>query len=117
MLNQFAVEIPTLPVDQCHSHLIQFSGGMLSRSIGMPSHREAPPSMWDTHGKSGNVFANPAGSSSAPCPQELNPWSSGISEQINSSQAGKSENQTKVFMRWKNREFKVYESMNFREED
>ena len=23
MLNQFAVEIPTLPVDQCHSHLIQ----------------------------------------------------------------------------------------------
>ena len=24
MLNQFAVEIPTLPVDQCHSHLIEF---------------------------------------------------------------------------------------------
>ena len=24
ILNQFAVEIPTLPVDQCHSHLIQF---------------------------------------------------------------------------------------------
>ena len=24
MLNQFAVEIPTLPFDQCHSHLIQF---------------------------------------------------------------------------------------------
>ena len=24
MLNQFAVEIPTLPVDQCHSHLIQY---------------------------------------------------------------------------------------------
>ena len=24
MLNQFAVEIPTLPVDQCHSHLILF---------------------------------------------------------------------------------------------
>ena len=23
MLNQFAVEIPTFPVDQCHSHLIQ----------------------------------------------------------------------------------------------
>ena len=23
MLNEFAVEIPTLPVDQCHSHLIQ----------------------------------------------------------------------------------------------
>ena len=24
--------------------------GMLSRSIGMPSHREGPPSIWDTHG-------------------------------------------------------------------
>ena len=24
MLNQFAVETPTLPVDQCHSHLIRY---------------------------------------------------------------------------------------------
>ena len=24
MLNQFVVEIPTLPVDQCHSHLIRY---------------------------------------------------------------------------------------------
>ena len=31
-------------------------GGMLSRSIGMPSRREGPPSFWDTHGISGNVF-------------------------------------------------------------
>ena len=31
-------------------------GGMLSRSIGMPSRREGPPSIWDTHGFSGNVF-------------------------------------------------------------
>ena len=30
--------------------------GMLSRSIGMPSRREGPPSIWDTHGISGNVF-------------------------------------------------------------
>ena len=52
MLNQFAVEIPTLPVDKCH----QILGGMLSRSIGMPSRREGPPSIWDTHGISGNVF-------------------------------------------------------------
>ena len=96
MLNQYAVDIPTLPVNLCLSHLIQFPGGMLSRSIGMPSRREGPPSIWDTHGKSGNVFANPAASSSAPYPQELNPWSSHISEQIHSSQAGKSENQTPV---------------------
>ena len=27
-------------------------GGMLSRSLGMPSRREGPPSIWDTHGKS-----------------------------------------------------------------
>ena len=41
-------------------------GGMLSRSIGMPSRREGPPSIWDTHGISGNVFANPTASSSSP---------------------------------------------------
>ena len=44
-------------------------------------------------GISGNVFANPAASSSAPYPQELNPWSSHISELIHLSRAGKSENQ------------------------
>ena len=41
-------------------------GGTLSRSIGMPSRREGPPSIWDTHGTWGNVFANPVASSSAP---------------------------------------------------
>ena len=49
---------------------------MVSRSIGIPSRREGPPSIWDTHGISGNVFASPVESSSAPYPQELNPWSS-----------------------------------------
>ena len=71
-------------------------GGMLSRSIGMPRRKEGPPSTWDTHGRSGNVFANPATSSSAPYPQELNPWSSQKSEPIHSSPAGKNENQTPV---------------------
>ena len=33
-----------------------FPGGMLSRSFGKPSRREGPPSIWDTHGMSGNVF-------------------------------------------------------------
>ena len=55
-------------------------GGMLSFSIGMPSRREGPPSIWDTHGISGNVFANPVASSSTPYPQELNPWSSRTEE-------------------------------------
>ena len=41
-------------------------GGMQSRSIGMPSRRGGPPSVWDTHGTSRNVFANPIASSSAP---------------------------------------------------
>ena len=31
-------------------------GGMLSRTLGMPSRKNGPPSIWDTHGKSGNVF-------------------------------------------------------------
>ena len=47
--------------------------GMLSHSFGVPSRREGPPSIWDTHGISGNVFVNPD-ASSAPCPQELNQW-------------------------------------------
>ena len=72
------------------------TGGMLSRSIGMPSRREGPPSIWDTHGKSGNVFADPVASSSAPYLQELNPWSSGRAEPIHSSTAEKNENQTPV---------------------
>ena len=53
-------------------------GGMLSRSIGMPSRKDGP----HTHGISGNVFANPTASSSAPSPQELNPWSSNVSGPI-----------------------------------
>ena len=82
MLNQFR---------SGHSHVarrpVSFSphpvpGGMLSRSFGMPSRKNGPPSIWDTHGISGSVSANPAASSSAPYPQELNPWSSHISEPI-----------------------------------
>ena len=89
MLNQCAVDIPTLPVQPVSFRPHPVLGGMLSR-------REGPPSIWDTHGKSGNVFANPAASSSAHSPQELNPWISHISEHIQSSPAGKSENQTPV---------------------
>ena len=69
---------------------------MLSRSVGMPSRREGPPSIWDTHGISGNVFANPVAYSSAPYPQELNPWCSGKEEPLHSSTVEKSERQTQV---------------------
>ena len=66
-------------------------GGMLSRSFGVPSRREEPPSIWDTHGISGNVFANPDASSSAPYPQELHQWNSSIEEPLHSSTVEKSE--------------------------
>ena len=94
MLNQYAVDNPTLPVNQCFSHLIQIPGGMLSRSLGMPSRNNGPPSIWDTHGTSGNVFANPTASSSAPYPQESNPWISDVSE--HTSPHSMSESQTPV---------------------
>ena len=37
-------------------------GGMQSRSTGMPSPKDGPPSIWVTHGISENVFANPVAS-------------------------------------------------------
>ena len=69
-------------------------GGMLSRSMGMPSRNNGPPSIWDTHGISGNVFANPTASSSEPYPQESNPWISDASE--HTSPHVMSESQTPV---------------------
>ena len=91
MLNQFAVETPTLPVDQCLSQFHPIPEGMLRHSFVSPSRREGPPSIWDTHGTSGNVFANPDASSSAPYPQELNQWNSSIEEPLHSSAVEKSE--------------------------
>ena len=67
--------------------------GLLSRSKGMPSRKEGPPSIWDTPGISGNVFANPVASTSAPYPQELNPWSSRTEKPLHSSTVEKSERQ------------------------
>ena len=37
--------------------------GMLRQAFISPCRREGPPSIWDTHGISGNVFANPHASS------------------------------------------------------
>ena len=67
--------------------------GMLRRSFGVRSRREGPLSIWDTHGVSGNVFANPDASSSAPYPQELSQWSSSIEEPLHSSTVERSERQ------------------------
>ena len=63
---------------------------MLRHSIVSPSRREGPPSIWDTHGISGNVFADPLASSSAPHPQELQQWNSS-EEPLHSSTVEKSE--------------------------
>ena len=65
--------------------------GMLRHSVATPSRREGPPSIWDTHGISGNVFANPHASSSAPYPQELNQWGTTIEEPLHTSTVEKSE--------------------------
>ena len=57
-------------------------GGMLSRSVGMPSRNDKPPEIWDTHGISGNVFVNPPASSSSPYPGGFNPWIPNVTEHI-----------------------------------
>ena len=96
MLNQYAVDIPTLPVNLCFSHL--------SRSWwnAKPFYSNAEPQRWAAKHLGHNMefretfFAIPDGSSSAPYPQELNPWSSHMSEPINSSVAEKNENRTPV---------------------
>ena len=67
--------------------------GMLRDSFVTPSRREGPPSIWDTHGISGNVFANPDAASSAPYPQELHQWNSSLEEPLHSSTVEKSERQ------------------------
>ena len=65
---------------------------LLRPSFVSPRRTDGPPSIWDTHGFSGNVFANPHASSSAPYPQELNStWKKTMEEPIHMSTAEKSE--------------------------
>ena len=77
------VSFPTHPIPE----------GMLSPSFVSPRRKEGPPSIWDTHGISGNVFANPDASSSAPYPQELHQWNSSVEKPLHSSTVEKSERQ------------------------
>ena len=69
-----------VPSQPAFFHYFRDPGGMLSRSLGMPSRSDGPPSMWDTHGISGQFFANPTAPSSALYPQESNPSVSNVSE-------------------------------------
>ena len=92
MLNQFVGTFTRYQSTCVCSHLIQF--GILCRSIGMPRRKDGPPSIWNTHDLSVNVFANPIASSTAPYPQEMNPWSSRTEEPLYSPTVEKSERRT-----------------------
>ena len=85
MLNQYAVDNPTLPVNQRFSH----PGGMLSCSLGMPSRNDRPlATRMENREK---FFANPTASSSAPYPQESNAWISNVSEHTSPHVMGESQ--------------------------
>ena len=60
-------------------------------SFGTPRLKERPPSIWDTQGISGSVFAHLRASSSAPYPQELNQWISSVEEPLNLTTVDKDE--------------------------
>ena len=100
MLNQYAVGQSHVTSQPAFFPPFQNPGGMPSRSLGMPSRKNGPPSIWDTHGISGNVFANPTASSSAPYPQELHQWNSSIEEPLHSStgEKGKARTQSRSEM-------------------
>ena len=69
-----------------------FPEGMLRPTFVSPRRIEGPPCIWDTPGITGNVFANPHASSSAPYPQGSNStWRKTIEEPIHMSTAEKSE--------------------------
>ena len=85
------MEIHTLPVNQEYSLNILPFEGLLRPSFISQRHTDGPPNIWDTSGISGNVFAHPQASSSAPYPQELNStWKRTIEEPIHMSTAEKS---------------------------
>ena len=66
--------------------------GLLKPSFISQRRTDGPPNIRDTSGISGNVFAHPQASSSAPYPQELNStWRKTIEEPIHMSTAEKSE--------------------------
>ena len=65
--------------------------GLLRPSFVSPRRKEGLPDIWDTPGISGTFFVNPQASSTAPYPQELNPWRKIIEEPLHMSTAEKSE--------------------------
>ena len=71
--------------------------GLLRPSFVSPRRTDGPPKIWDTSGTSGNVFAQPQASSSAPDPQELNsPWKKTIEEPLHMSTAERVRDQNEI---------------------
>ena len=89
MLNRCAVEIHTLPVNQEYSLNILLLKKLLRPSFVSLRHTDGPPNIWDTSDISRTVFAHPQASSSAPHPQELNPWGTTIEEPLHMCTAEK----------------------------
>ena len=70
--------------------------GLLKPAFISQRQTEEPPNIRDTSGKSGNVFAHPQASSSAPYPQELNStWRRTIEEPIHMFAAEKWKTRTR----------------------
>ena len=65
--------------------------GLLRHSFVLPRRKEGPPSIWDTHGVSGNVFADPHALPPAPHPQEPNQRNPSIEDPLHPSTVEKSE--------------------------
>ena len=67
--------------------------GMLRPSFVSPRRREGPPSIWNTHGISGNVCKSSCVFFST-LSTGMNPWSSRTEEPLHSSKVEESERQT-----------------------
>ena len=70
--------------------------GLLRPSFISQRHTDGAPNIGDTSGKLGNVFAHPQPSSSAPYPQELNPWGTILRNRFTCLQRRKVEDQNEI---------------------
>ena len=93
MLNKFAVEIPTLPVDQCHSFLIQFQKECQAVLLECRAAEKVRQAFGTHMVYRETFFVNLDVSSSAPYPQELHQWNSSIEEPLHSSTVERIERQ------------------------
>ena len=79
MLNQYSVDNPTSPVIQCFPTCPRSWYNTKPSSGNVEPQRRAAK-YWGHAWYIGKRFANPMASSSAPIPQESNPWISNVSE-------------------------------------